>query len=66
MVGDEDHEANRYYSDPADVANWAWILGAGMEYGFDNWSLGIEYLYVNLRSADWSTDLGDTMNDNEE
>lgn len=32
--------------------NWGWTAGAGMEYGIDNWSLGVEYLYVDLASAD--------------
>ncbi len=40
----------------ADTVNWGWTAGAGMEYGIDNWSLGVEYLYVDLGSADWDID----------
>ena len=41
--------------------NFGWTLGAGMEAGFDSWSLGVEYLYVDLGSADWhySGDISD-------
>lgn len=39
-----------------DGVNWGWTVGAGAEYGFDRWSLGIEYLYVDLGSVDWKTD----------
>ena len=40
----------------ADTVNWGWTIGAGMEYGIDNWSLGLEYLYVDLGSAEWDND----------
>ena len=40
----------------ADDVNWGWTIGAGMEYGIDNWSLGVEYLYVDLGGADWEAD----------
>lgn len=40
----------------ADDVNWGWTIGAGMEYGIDNWSLGVEYLYVDLGDADWDAD----------
>ena len=36
-----------------------------MEYGIDNWSLGVEYLFVDLGSAEWDGDLNghwQTMN----
>ena len=36
-----------------DSVNWGWTIGAGMEYGIDNWSLGVEYLFVDLGSAEW-------------
>lgn len=39
-----------------DSTNWGWTIGAGMEYGIDNWSLGVEYLYVDLGSAEWDGD----------
>lgn len=63
---DEDPESNRYYTGSTDATNWGWTVGAGMEYGIDNWSLGVEYLYVDLGSADWRTDLGETVNDDED
>jgi outer membrane immunogenic protein len=54
----------------ADDVNWGWTIGAGMEYGIDNWSIGVEYLYVDLGEADWDADfdgpaggLGDTLDD---
>jgi len=41
--------------------NLGWTAGAGVEYGIDKWSLGLEYLYVDLGSSsvtmsnqDWS------------
>jgi outer membrane immunogenic protein len=37
----------------ADDVNWGWTVGGGLEYGIDNWSLGAEYLYVDLGDADW-------------
>lgn len=40
----------------ADDINWGWTIGAGMEYGIDNWSLGVEYLFVDLGEADWDAD----------
>ncbi len=37
-----------------DQTNWGWTVGGGVEYGIDQWSLGVEYLYVNLGSGNWS------------
>ena len=37
-----------------DSTNWGWTVGGGMEYGIDNWSLGLEYLYVDLGSGQWN------------
>ncbi len=37
-----------------DSTNWGWTVGGGAEYGIDNWSLGLEYLYVDLGSDDWN------------
>ncbi len=45
----------------ADDTNWGWTLGGGMEYGISNWSLGLEYLYVDLGDGDW----GDNHNNNQ-
>lgn len=33
--------------------NVGWTVGAGLEWGWDNWTLGAEYLYVDLGSADF-------------
>lgn len=40
-----------------DTVNWGWTVGGGVEYGIDRWSLGVEYLYVDLGSADWNADV---------
>lgn len=44
------------YSGSNDSTNFGWTIGAGMEYGIDNWSLGVEYLFVDLGSAEWNGD----------
>jgi outer membrane immunogenic protein len=41
----------------SDDVNFGWTAGAGIEYGIDSWSLGIEYLYVDLGETDWSANL---------
>lgn len=33
--------------------NWGWTVGGGVEYGIDKWSLGLEYLYVDLGNGEW-------------
>ena len=33
--------------------NMGWTVGGGVEYGIDRWTLGAEYLYVDLGSYDW-------------
>ena len=33
--------------------NIGWTVGGGIEYGIGRWSLGAEYLYVDLASTDW-------------
>lgn len=35
--------------------NLGWTVGAGLEYGIGRWSLGAEYLYVDLQSLDWQS-----------
>lgn len=40
-----------------DTTNWGWTVGGGMEYGIDQWSLGLEYLYVDLGSAEWDSNV---------
>ena len=37
--------------------NIGWTAGAGMEYGLDHWTLGVEYLYVDLGEADFDHDV---------
>ena len=37
-----------------DSTNWGWTIGAGAEYGVDNWGLGLEYLYADLGSGQWN------------
>lgn len=36
------------------ATNWGWTAGAGLEYGISNVSFGLEYLYVDLGTAEWS------------
>lgn len=33
--------------------NIGWTVGAGMEWGWDSWTFGAEYLYVDLGSSDF-------------
>ena len=35
--------------------NLGWTVGGGIEYGIDRWSLGVEYLYVDLLPVDWQS-----------
>lgn len=44
-----------------DTTNWGWTAGAGLEYGISNVSFGVEYLYVDLGTAQWSGDLSGTL-----
>lgn len=45
-----------------DTTNWGWTIGAGAEYGIDQWSLGLEYLYVDLGSAEWDSNVINSAN----
>lgn len=38
----------------SDWVGIGWTAGAGVEYGIDKWSLGLEYLYVDLGSQSYS------------
>jgi outer membrane immunogenic protein len=38
----------------SNVFGVGWTAGAGVEYGIDKWSLGLEYLYVDLGSQGYS------------
>ena len=42
-----------------DTTNWGWTVGGGAEYGIDKWSVGVEYLYVDLGNAEWNSALDD-------
>ena len=53
------------YEASTDTTNWGWTVGAGMEYGIDNWSIGLEYLFVDLGSAEWDSDLQETVGDSD-
>ena len=39
----------------SDFLGIGWTAGAGIEYGIDKWSLGLEYLYVDLGSQSYSS-----------
>ena len=43
--------------------NLGWVLGGGIEYGIDRWTLGAEYQYVNLSSYEWSSKADVNIND---
>lgn len=53
------------YDGSTSSTNVGWTAGGGMEYGLDRWSLGAEYLYVDLGDAEWSgnfnTEVPDTL-----
>jgi outer membrane immunogenic protein len=36
--------------------SFGWTLGGGFEYGLDRWTVGLEYLYVDLGSYEWQSD----------
>lgn len=40
------------------IWNLGWTIGGGLEYGIDRWSLGVEYLYVDLLPTDWHSSSG--------
>lgn len=42
------------YDGSASSTNVGWTVGGGVEYGLDRWSVGAEYLYVDLGDVDWS------------
>lgn len=35
-----------------DYTKVGWTVGAGLEYGWDKWSVGVEYLYIDLGRTD--------------
>lgn len=61
VYDNNDNEIGRWEGSADDV-NWGWTIGAGMEYGIDNWSVGVEYLFVDLGEADWDADNGNALN----
>ena len=40
------------------TTQWGWTAGAGVEYGWDKWSLRAEYLYMNLGNHSLTVPLG--------
>lgn len=49
-------EGSAKWDGSTDSTNFGWTAGAGMEYGLDRWTLGVEYLFVDLGSAEWDGD----------
>ena len=47
---------NANWNGSDDGWRFGWTLGAGMEYGIDHWTLGVEYLYVDLGTYKWGAD----------
>jgi len=43
------------WSGSTDGWNLGWTLGGGAEYAIDRWTLGAEYLYVDLGNYSWSS-----------
>lgn len=43
------------WSSERDAWKMGWTIGGGIEYAVDRWTLGLEYLYVDLGSYDWSS-----------
>ena len=54
ITKDSTCQSRAKWNGSADSVNWGWTIGAGMEYGIDNWSLGLEYLYVDLGDGQWN------------
>ena len=40
-----------------------WTLGGGLEYAIDRWTLGLEYLYVDLNTYEWGSSGNVDLND---
>lgn len=45
------------YEGSTSTTNFGWTAGGGFEYGLDRWTLGAEYLFVDLGSAEWDGDV---------
>lgn len=43
------------WNSEGDRWKFGWTLGAGMEYAVDRWTLGLEYLYVDLGTYSWDS-----------
>jgi len=43
---------NVHFGDSSSETAWGWTAGVGGEWALDSWTFGLEYLYVDLGSAD--------------
>ena len=51
-----DSAVNAYWSGNPSASRVGWTVGAGVEYAFtNNWTLGAEYLYVDLGKSNFTT-----------
>jgi len=59
-------------SNGAESATWTsereawkmgWTIGGGVEYAIDRWTLGLEYLYVDLNTYEWGSNGNVNLND---
>lgn len=46
-----------------DAWKLGWTLGGGLEYGIDAWTVGLEYLYVDLNSYEWDSKASASLSD---
>lgn len=53
------------WSGSNDSWNLGWTAGAGIEYGIDHWTIGAEYLYVDLGSYSWSSNANVSLSDDQ-
>lgn len=51
------------WSSEREAWKMGWTLGAGLEYAVDRWTLGLEYLYVDLNSYEWGSNGDVNLND---
>jgi len=51
------------WSSERDAWKMGWTVGAGVEYAMDRWTLGLEYLYVDLGTYEWGSSGDVNLND---